>query len=137
MSTIFSKIVAGDIPCYKIAENELFFAFLDIEPLNIGHILIVPKIEVDKAYDAPDEYLSQWLLFAKPIAKALEQVVDCKRVGISFIGLEVPHAHMHLVPINTIQDMNFSQKPQSPSALKMLDIQSSILRALASIMNEN
>src|SRR5688500_3350668 len=98
--TIFSKIIAGQIPSYKIAENEKFFAFLDIFPLVEGHVLVVPKIEVDKIFDVPDEYLAEMLVFAKPIAKAIEQSFPCDRCGISVIGLEVPHAHMHLIPIN-------------------------------------
>lgn len=130
MSSIFSKIINGDIPCYKIAENELFIAFLDIEPLRMGHVLVVPKIEVDKVYDAPDIYLQQWFLFAKPIAKAIEQSIKCKRVGISFIGLEVPHAHMHLVPINSANDLNFTQKPEKPTAEDLLKIQALILSRL-------
>jgi histidine triad (HIT) family protein len=107
--TIFSKIIAGQIPSYKIAENEKFFAFLDIFPLVEGHVLVVPKIEVDKIFDVPDEYLSEMLVFAKPIAKAIEQSFPCDRCGISVIGLEVPHAHMHLIPINSMDDLNFTR----------------------------
>lgn len=107
--TIFSKIINGDIPCHKIAESEKFIAFLDIEPLVTGHVLVVPKIEIDKIFDVPDDYLAEMLLFAKPIAKAIEKVFDCNRCGISVIGLEVPHAHMHLVPINSANDLNFTR----------------------------
>lgn len=107
--TIFSKIIAGEIPCYKIAENEMHFAFLDIAPLSHGHTLIVPKIEVDKFFDVPEAYLASMLTFAKPIAQAIEKAFPCNRVGISVIGLEVPHAHMHLIPINTMGDINFSK----------------------------
>jgi histidine triad (HIT) family protein len=107
--TIFSKIIAGQIPSYKIAENEKFFAFLDIFPLVEGHVLVVPKIEVDKIFDVPDEYLSEMLVFAKPIAKAIERSFPCDRCGISVIGLEVPHAHMHLIPINNMDDLNFTR----------------------------
>lgn len=107
--TIFSKIINGDIPCYKIAESEKFIAFLDIEPLVTGHVLVVPKTEVDKIFDVPDNYLAEMLVFAKPIAKAIEKVFDCRRCGISVIGLEVPHAHMHLVPINSAADLNFTR----------------------------
>lgn len=107
--TIFSKIIAGEIPSYKIAENEKFFAFLDIFPLVEGHVLVVPKIEVDKIFDVPDEYLSEMLVFAKPIAKAIEQSFPCNRCGISVIGLEVPHAHIHLIPINDMDDLNFTR----------------------------
>lgn len=107
--TIFSKIIAGQIPSYKIAENEKFFAFLDIFPLVEGHVLVVPKIEVDKIFDVPDEYLAEMLVFAKPIANAIEQSFPCDRCGISVIGLEVPHAHMHLIPINSMDDLNFTR----------------------------
>lgn len=118
--TIFSKIIAGQIPSYKIAENEKFFAFLDIFPLVEGHVLVVPKIEVDKIFDVPDEYLSEMLLFAKPIAKAIEKSFRCNRCGISVIGLEVPHAHVHLVPINGMDDLNFTRGKikMSPEQLK-------------------
>lgn len=107
MSTIFSKIIAGDIPCYKIHEDADFIAFLDIMPLQKGHTLVVPKLAIDKAFDLPDALLEKWLVFAKPIAKAIEEVTGCKRCGMSVIGLEVPHAHMHLVPLNFGDDMNF------------------------------
>jgi histidine triad (HIT) family protein len=118
--TIFSKIIAGQIPSYKIAENDKFFAFLDIFPLVEGHVLVVPKIEVDKIFDVPDEYLSEMLVFAKPIAKAIERSFRCDRCGISVIGLEVPHAHMHLVPINGMDDLNFTRGKikMSPEQLK-------------------
>jgi len=105
--TIFSKIIAGEIPAYKIAENDQFFAFLDIFPLREGHTLIVPKIEVDNFFDVPDEYLANLLLFAKPIAKAIETAFICNRCGLSVAGLEVPHAHLHLVPLDSADDLNF------------------------------
>ena len=108
--TIFSKIITGEIPSYKIAEDDRFFAFLDISPLKEGHTLVVPKMEVDKFFDVPDDYLKEILLFAKPIAAAIEKAFHCKRCGISVIGLEVPHAHLHLVPINTANDLNFTRK---------------------------
>ena len=107
--TIFSKIIAGDIPSYKIAENEKFFAFLDIYPLREGHVLVVPRTETDKFFDLDDEYLRDMLLFAKPIAHAIEKSFKCDRCGISVVGLEVPHAHMHLIPINSANDLNFTQ----------------------------
>lgn len=107
--TIFSKIIRGEIPCYKIAENEKFFAFLDVYPLVEGHTLVVPKIEVDKFFDTPDDFLCEILVFAKPIAKAIEKAFDCNRCGMSVIGLEIPHAHVHLVPINFADDLNFSR----------------------------
>ena len=107
--TIFSKIIAGEIPSYKIAEDEKFFAFLDIFPLREGHVLVVPKTEVDNLFDLPAAYLQELLLFAQPIAKAIEKAIPCNRCGISVIGLEVPHAHVHLIPINSANDLNFTQ----------------------------
>jgi histidine triad (HIT) family protein len=112
--TIFSKIIAGEIPSYKIAENEKFFAFLDIFPLREGHTLVVPKIEVDNLFDLGDDYLSGILVFARPIARAIEKAFRCNRCGISVIGIEVPHAHIHLVPLNSANDLNFTQpKPKA------------------------
>ncbi len=128
--TIFSKIIAGEIPCYRIAENDLFIAFLDIEPLVRGHVLVVPKIEVDKIFDLPQEYLSAMLVFAKPIAKAIEKAFDCNRCGISVIGLEVPHAHLHLVPINSSQDLNFTRSKLHPSAESLQVVQELIVSQL-------
>lgn len=111
--TLFSKIIAGEIPSYKIAENEKFYAFLDVFPLREGHTLIVPKVEIDKLFDLDDAYLSEMLTFAKPIAHAIEKAFHCNRCGISVIGLEIPHAHLHLVPINSSNDINFAQpKPK-------------------------
>lgn len=107
--TIFSRIIAGEIPSYKIAENDRFFAFLDIFPLVEGHVLVVPKLEVDKFFDVPDDYLQEMLLFAKPIAKAIESAFPCDRCGLAVVGLEVPHAHLHLVPINAADDLNFTR----------------------------
>ncbi len=118
--TIFSKIIAGEIPAYKIAENEKFFAFLDIFPLVEGHVLVIPKIETDKFFDLSDEYLGGMLLFAKPIAKAIERSFKCNRCGLAVVGLEVPHAHLHLVPLSTINDINFTRGKLkvSPDQLK-------------------
>ena len=107
--SIFSKIIKGEIPSYKIMEDEMFFAFLDIYPLREGHTLVIPKLEVDKIFDLPADYLGKMLVFAHPIAKAIEQSFSCNRCGIAVIGLEVPHAHMHLVPINTSNDLNFTK----------------------------
>ena len=107
--TIFSRIIKGEIPSYKIAENEKFFACLDIFPLREGHVLVVPKVETDNLFDLPGDYLQELLLFAQPIAKAIEKSFPCNRCGISVIGLEVPHAHVHLIPINTANDLNFTQ----------------------------
>lgn len=107
--SIFSKIIKGEIPSYKIMEDEMFFAFLDIYPLREGHTLVIPKLEVDKIFDLPADYLGKMLVFSQPIAKAIEQSFSCNRCGIAVIGLEVPHAHMHLVPINTSNDLNFTK----------------------------
>ena len=107
--TIFSRIIAGEIPSYKIAENDKFFAFLDIYPLVEGHTLVIPKIEVDNLFDVPDDYLSEMLVFAKPIAKAIEKSFRCNRCGLAVVGLEVPHAHIHLVPLSTMNDINFTR----------------------------
>ena len=117
--TIFSKIISGEIPSYKIAENERFFAFLDIFPLREGHVLVVPKTETDNLFDLPSEYLGQLLLFAQPIARAIEKSFDCNRCGISVIGLEVPHAHIHLIPMNKVSDMNFAMPKVSFSKEEM------------------
>ena len=128
--TIFSKIIAGEIPSYKIAENDKFIAFLDIMPLRKGHTLVVPKIEVDKLFDVPDEYLAEMLLFAKPVAKAIEKSFDCNRCGISVIGIEVPHAHMHLIPISNANDINFVQEKLQFSPEEMKEIQETIVENL-------
>ena len=128
--TIFSKIIAGEIPSYKIAENEKFFAFLDIFPLCEGHVLVVPKTEIDKFFDLPDEFLSEMLLFAKPIAKAIERSFNCNRCGIEVVGLEVPHAHMHLIPINSANDLNFTKEKLKMSHEQMRKVQETILNNL-------
>ena len=109
MKTIFSKIIAGEIPCYKVAEDDRFFAFLDISPLSKGHTLVVPKQEVDYIFDLPETDLADMMLFAKRVAAALQKTVDCKRIGVAVIGLEVPHAHIHLIPIQAESDMIFSK----------------------------
>ncbi|RYE20617.1 MAG: HIT family protein [Sphingobacteriales bacterium] len=108
MATIFTRIIEGEIPSYKITENDMFYAFLDIFPLVEGHVLVVPKVETDKFFDLSDDILANWFAFSKPIAKAIETAFDCNRCGISVIGLEVPHAHMHLLPINSSKDLNFT-----------------------------
>jgi histidine triad (HIT) family protein len=128
--TLFSKIINGDIPSYKIAESEKFYAFLDIFPLQKGHTLIVPKIEVDKIFELPDAYLSELLIFAKPIAAAIEKSFPCNRVGMVTVGLEVPHAHLHLIPINAAADMEFSQPKLSLSTEEFKAIQDLILSKL-------
>ena len=128
--SIFSKIINGEIPSYKIAENEQFFAFLDVFPLVEGHVLVVPKPEIDKLFDVPDDYLAEMLLFAKPIAKAIEASFDCKRVGIAAIGLEVPHAHLHLVPIHTADDLNFTRPKLKITEEQLKNAQQKILEKL-------
>lgn len=127
MSSIFSKIIAGDIPSYKIAENDRFYAFLDIFPLVEGHTLVVPKKETDKLFDVSNEELAELLVFAKPIAKAMEAVFPCNRVGISVVGLEVPHAHLHLIPINNADDLNFTRPKLKLTEEQMKAAQQKIL----------
>ena len=128
--TIFSKIISGEIPSYIIKQNENFIAFLDVFPLVRGHVLVVPKTETDKLFELPENYLREILLFAKPIAAAIEKSFDCKRCGISVVGLEVPHAHMHLVPINTADDLNFTKEKLKISEEEMKDIQKKVLSNL-------
>jgi histidine triad (HIT) family protein len=128
--TLFSKIIAGEIPSYKIAENDRFYAFLDVFPLREGHTLVIPKTEVDNLFDLPAEYLSEMLVFAQPIAKAIERSFKCNRCGISVIGLEIPHAHMHLIPINSSNDLNFTQHKGKASDSDLQKVQNKILEAL-------
>ncbi|WP_447640865.1 MULTISPECIES: HIT family protein [Chitinophagaceae] len=128
--TIFSKIIAGEIPSYKIAENEHFYAFLDIMPLVRGHVLVIPKKEVDKFFDMPENYLSEIMVFAKPIADAIEKAIPCKRVGLSVIGLEVPHAHLHLLPLNDMNDINFTRPKLKPEPAELEEIQQKIIAQL-------
>ena len=128
--TIFSKIIAGEIPSYKIAENDYFFAFLDIFPLVKGHVLIVPKTETDCFFDLDKNYLSQILLFAQPIAKAIEKAFPCNRCGMSVIGLEVPHAHLHLVPIDSADDLNFNRPKLKLTPEEFKEVQEAILAQL-------
>src|SRR5437016_5023542 len=128
--TIFSKIIAGEIPSYKIAENEKFFAFLDIFPLREGHVLVVPKLEVDNLFDLPMDYLKNILEFAQPIAKAIEKSFDCDRCGLIVIGLDVPHAHIHLIPINSSNDLNFTQSKAKASGEALKKVQQKIVANL-------
>ncbi len=129
--TLFSKIIAGEIPSYKVAENEKFFAFLDISPVQKGHTLVIPKVEVDKIFDVPDEYLAGLLLFAKPIAKAIENVFPCNRVNIITVGLEVPHAHVHLIPTKSPNDVSLSNPKLKLSKEEFAEIQQKILSQMA------
>ena len=128
--TLFSKIIAGQIPSYKIAEDAYFFAFLDIFPLQEGHVLVVPKTETDKFFDLPEAYLSSLLLFAKPIAHAIEKSFPCNRCGLAVVGLEVPHAHLHLVPIQEADDLNFTRKKLSLTPEQLASAQQKILSNL-------
>lgn len=119
MPTIFTKIVNGEIPCYKVAEDENFLAFLDIQPLAVGHTLVIPKKETDYIFDIDDKEFQMLWVFAKKVAKALGKAVPCKRIGVSVIGLEVPHAHIHLIPMNKVSDMNFAMPKLSLPADEM------------------
>jgi histidine triad (HIT) family protein len=132
LMTIFSKIISGAVPSYKIAESEKFFAFLDVFPLREGHVLVVPKIEVDRMFDLPADYLAEMMVFAQPIAQAIERSFPCRRVGITAIGLEVPHAHLHLIPINSSNDLNFTQPKLTVSETQLKTAQEKILAAMAS-----
>ena len=129
MKSLFSKIVEGEIPCHKIAENDQFLAFLDIMPLRKGHTLVIPKKEVDYIFDLDDELLAEMILFAKSVSKKIRATFPCNRVGLSVIGLEVPHAHIHLIPINDLQDMNFMQEKCSLSPDELRQIASDIRNA--------
>jgi histidine triad (HIT) family protein len=108
MSTIFMKIIQGEIPCHRLAENDRFLAFLDVRPVSRGHTLVIPKQEVDYLFDLSDDLLSEIMVFARPVARAIEKAIPCERIGIMVAGLEVPHAHVHLIPINAISDLNFA-----------------------------
>lgn len=128
--TLFSKIIRGEIASYKIKEDDKFFAFLDIMPLREGHVLVVPKVERDKFFDMEEAYLSELLVFAKPIAKAIEKAFPCNRCGLTVIGLEVPHAHLHLIPINSANDLNFNQPKLKISEAQLKEAQQKILAQL-------
>jgi histidine triad (HIT) family protein len=129
MATIFSKIISGEIPCYKIAENDRFFAFLDINPVSKGHTLVVPKHETDYIFNLDDEELGQMMVFAKQVAKSIEKAMPCKRIALAVIGLEVPHAHIHLVPITNEGDLDFKKAHLKLSHEEFLEIQRSITQA--------
>ncbi|NOU58827.1 HIT family protein [Marinifilum caeruleilacunae] len=130
MASIFTKIVQGEIPCHKIAEDDKYFAFLDISPLAKGHTLVIPKQEVDYIFDLEDDVLAGLNLFAKKIAKAIDKSVECKRVGVAVIGLEVPHTHIHLVPLNRIGDLNFESPKLSPSQEELAEVAEAIRKNL-------
>lgn len=126
MATIFSRIIAGEIPCYKIAEDDNFFAFLDINPMAKGHTLVVPKVEEDYIFNLDDKTVSDMMLFSKKVAKAIEKSVTCLRIGVAVIGLEVPHAHIHLIPINKEADMNFKNPKLKLTPEEMTEIANNI-----------
>ena len=127
MATIFSRIVKGEIPCYKIAEDERFFAFMDINPVAKGHTLVIPKREVDYIFALGDNEIADMMVFAKKVAKAIEKAVPCKRIGVAVIGLEVPHAHIHLIPISQEGDMDFKKEHVHLTEEEFLDIQQRIV----------
>jgi len=126
MASIFTKIINGEIPSYKIAENDSCFAFLDINPLQKGHTLVVPKVEVDRYYDLPSETLSELTFFSKQVARAIKAAYPCDRIGVAVIGLEVPHAHLHLIPINRMADMDFWSPKLELSPEEFLEIMTNI-----------
>ena len=130
MATIFTKIISGEIPSHKIAEDENYYAFLDISPLVKGHVLVVPKIEADYIFDLDDKILSGLMIFAKKIAKAMDKALDCKRIGVEVIGLEVPHAHVHLLPLNQMDDMNFSKPKLKLTSEELMEIANKIKEKL-------
>jgi histidine triad (HIT) family protein len=123
MSTLFTKIIHGELPSYKIAEDDRFYAFLDINPLKEGHTLVIPKQEIDYFFDIHDDILQDYILFSKRVAKAIEKSIPCVRVGLTVIGLEVPHAHIHLIPIDKITDMSFNSSKVQLTSGRMLEIQ--------------
>lgn len=130
MPTLFTRIIRGEIPSYKIAENEKFYAFLDIFPLRPGHTLVVPKLDTDRFFDLPEDHLAEILNFARPIALAIEKAFPCRRCGISVIGLEVPHAHLHIVPLDSADDLNFTRAKMKLSDEEMATVQEKILQNL-------
>ena len=130
MATIFSRIVKGEIPCYKIAEDDRFFAFMDINPVAKGHTLVIPKREVDYIFSLEDNEIADMMVFAKKVAKAIEKAVPCKRIGVAVIGLEVPHAHIHLIPINQEGDMDFKKEHVHMSDEEFKEVQARIVAQL-------
>ena len=130
MATIFSRIVKGEIPCYKIAEDDRFFAFMDINPVAKGHTLVIPKREVDYIFTLEDNEIADMMVFAKKVAKAIEKAVPCKRIGVAVIGLEVPHAHIHLIPINQEGDMDFKKEHVHMSEEEFKEVQARIVAQL-------
>ena len=129
MSSIFTKIVLVEIPCYKVAENDKFLAFLDITPIKKGHVLVIPKLEVDYIFDLEDELLSEMTVFSKTVAIKMKKILPCKKVGLTVIGLEVPHAHIHLVPMNVLNDMNFANPKMSFEKLEFEELANQLFNA--------
>lgn len=129
MASIFSKIIAGEIPCHKVAESDQCLAFLDISPLARGHVLVIPKEEVDYIFDLENELLADLHVFAKQVAKKIERVIPCERIGVAVIGLEVPHAHIHLIPLNSVQDINFSRPKLQLTPTELSEIAEKIRNA--------
>jgi histidine triad (HIT) family protein len=129
MSSIFSKIIKGEIPCYKVAENDQFLAFLDSMPLKKGHVLVVPKVEVDFIFDMEDNLLGEMMIFSKEVAHKMKRVLPCKKIGVTVIGLEVPHAHIHLIPIDSVTDMDFSKQKLSLSPEEQTILAKQLLEA--------
>ncbi len=126
MASVFTKIINGEIPAYKIAENDKFLAFLDVNPLQKGHTLVIPKTEIDYIFDLENDMLAEMMVFAKEVAKKIKATIECNRIGVAVIGLEVPHAHIHLIPINKMDDMNFANPKLSLSKDDFIEIQQKI-----------
>ncbi|MCH2225011.1 MAG: HIT family protein [Crocinitomicaceae bacterium] len=129
MASIFTQIVNGDIPCYNVGENDKFLAFLDIMPLRKGHVLVIPKLEIDYLFDLDDDLLGDMMVFSKSIAKKIKSAFPCNRIGVSVIGLEVPHAHIHLVPMDVMSDMNFANDKLKLSSEELTSIANKIMSA--------
>lgn len=130
MASIFTRIVNGEIPCHKIFEDDYHLAFLDIQPLVMGHVLCIPKREVDSIFDLSPEETARLWQFTQPVAKAIQSVITCKRIGIAVIGLEVPHAHIHLVPLQTVEDINFTKAKLNPSTQELAEVAEKIRNAI-------
>ena len=133
MATIFSRIIAGEIPCHKVAENDNFLAFLDIQPIRMGHVLVIPKKETDYIFDINDNELGDLFVFAKKVSKAIKTVYPCKKVGITVIGLEVPHAHVHLLPMDQLHDMDFTKEKLKPGTDELADSARLLAEAFAKL----
>lgn len=121
MATLFTRIVNAEIPCHKVAENDKFLAFLDIMPLKKGHVLVIPKVEIDYIFDIDDELLGEMMVFSKQVATKIKKAIPCKKIGVSVIGLEVPHAHIHLIPMNSVSDMDFSKPKLNPEQTELAE----------------